>query len=493
MLKQNWRLVSRFERLGDLALIVLCFFLAYYSRNSLIYWNDVLSLDFPFKGDELAPIKDYFIVLLVGIIAYLIALEALGGYSSMRLISAFHIIKVSLLSSLVVFFSLATVLFALKVDLSRSFIALFCSYVGLTLWFERCIVLRILRFWRRQGRNFRNVLICGIGPQAARVALLIEKRAELGIKIKGFVDLKKDKLESREAFRSLLNSDYLKNLRIIETLSDCERTLEESAIDEVIFADVIEVMPEVEEIVLACSEQGIRTTLVADLFSLGLINSGISYFGDIPLIHFQTPPGDSWQLGFKRLIDIVVSVLVLTFLSPLYLLIIASIWFTSGRPILFIQRRVGLNGRLFYMYKFRSMNVDAHKQLEELKDKNEMDGPVFKLKDDPRVTNMGKFLRRFSLDELPQFYNVLKGEMSLVGPRPPIPGEVSLYERKNRRRLSMRPGLTCTWQVSGRNEINDFNSWVKLDLEYIDNWSLFKDFVLIIKTIPAVIFGQGAR
>jgi lipopolysaccharide/colanic/teichoic acid biosynthesis glycosyltransferase len=154
---------------------------------------------------------------------------------------------------------------------------------------------------------------------------------------------------------------------------------------------------------------------------------------------------------------------------------------------------VGLNGRLFDLYKFRSMFVDSEGQLDALRDKNEMQGPVFKIKDDPRVTPLGRFLRRYSLDELPQLWNVLRGEMSLVGPRPPVPGEVSMYERRDRRRLSMRPGITCIWQVSGRNEICDFESWVKLDLEYIDNWSLGRDILLMLRTIPAVLFGRGAH
>ena len=489
-------MVSRFERLGDLLLIVICFFVAYYARDSLIYWNDLLELNFPFKGDQLAPIKDYFIVLFVGSISYLTALESLGAYSSMRLISNLRLLKVAILSSLIVFFCLATMLFALKIDLSRSFISIFCISVGVSLWFERYLVLRALRFWRRQGRNFRNVLICGIGPQAARVANLINSRAELGIKIKGFVDLQDSASESNQKyleFRKSLNAEALDNLRIIQGQAECERALEESAIDEMIFADVVDVMQQVEEIVLACNDQGIRTTIVADLFSLGLINSGLSFFGEIPLIHFQTPPGDGWPLAFKRLIDIAVSATVLTLGFPVFAALSLLVWKSSGRPIFFIQRRVGLNGRLFYMYKFRSMKVDAHKMLDQLKDQNEMAGPVFKLSEDPRVTKIGKWMRHYSLDELPQFYNVLKGDMSLVGPRPPIPGEVSLYERKNRRRLSMRPGLTCTWQVSGRNEIKDFDSWVKLDLEYIDNWSLYRDFLLIFKTIPAVIHGKGAR
>jgi exopolysaccharide biosynthesis polyprenyl glycosylphosphotransferase len=244
--------------------------------------------------------------------------------------------------------------------------------------------------------------------------------------------------------------------------------------------------------VLACAEQGVRTTIAADLFSIGLVKSGISYFGGMPLIHFQTPPGDSWELAVKRMIDIAVAAVALVVLSPLFLILAVGVK-TSPGEILFRQTRVGLNGRLFQMLKFRSMCVGAEAALQQLKERNEMQGPAFKMKDDPRITPFGRFMRRFSLDELPQLWNVLIGDMSLVGPRPPIPGEVGLYERRSRRRLSMRPGLTCTWQVSGRNEIKDFESWVKLDLHYIDNWSLMGDLVLLLRTIPAVLLGTGAR
>ena len=270
------------------------------------------------------------------------------------------------------------------------------------------------------------------------------------------------------------------------------RALEDYAIDEVLFTDVVEVMPQVEEMIMVCAEQGVRTTIAADLFSIGLIKSEISYFGGMPLIHFQTPPGDSWELALKRVIDIVVAGVALVAMAPIFALLALGIKASTG-PVIFTQTRMGLNGRLFQMLKFRSMYLDAEQVLDVLRTKNEMNGPTFKMKNDPRVTSFGRFLRRFSLDELPQLWNVFVGEMSLVGPRPPIPGEVSLYERSSRRRLSMRPGLTCTWQVSGRNEIKDFESWVKLDLNYIDNWSLMGDLVLLFRTVPAVLFGIGAR
>jgi exopolysaccharide biosynthesis polyprenyl glycosylphosphotransferase len=269
--------------------------------------------------------------------------------------------------------------------------------------------------------------------------------------------------------------------------------LSEAAVDEVLFTDVVSVMRDVEEMVTRCSEQGVRTSLVADLFNMGMFRSELSYFGSVPLVHYQTPPGDGFDLAVKRLFDIVTSAVLLMVLAPLFAIIAIAVRTDSPGPILFKQRRVGLNGRIFSLYKFRSMQLDAEAQLSALRKENEMQGPAFKLRNDPRVTPVGRFIRRHSLDELPQLWNVFRGDMSLVGPRPPMPDEVQLYDRKERRRLSMRPGLTCTWQVSGRNDIADFESWVQLDLEYIDNWSLGLDFSLLVRTVPAVVFGSGAR
>jgi exopolysaccharide biosynthesis polyprenyl glycosylphosphotransferase len=494
MLKQNWRLISRLERIGDNLIIVAAFFAAYFGRDSLIFWNEILDLSLPFTGEQLAPITEYALVLMVGIIGYALMLNLMGAYGSMRLSSVWRLFRISLLSGGGVFLLLAAALYLLKLDISRSFLALFIilSSCGLTL--ERYFVFKFLRYWRRKGRNFRNVIICGIGDQAVRLARELTSRPELGIHIRGFGDLRPTDAHQAAAIHQI-RLDLRGVVQVGRVLVGGEtiaKALEDYAIDEVIFTDVVEVMPQVEEMVLVCAEQGVRTTIAADLFSIGLIKSGISYFGGMPLIHFQTPPGDSWELVVKRMIDIVVSALALVLLSPLFFILALGVKTTKG-DVLFRQTRVGLNGRLFQMLKFRSMFTGSEAALEELRVKNEMQGPAFKMRDDPRVTPFGRFMRRFSLDELPQFWNVLTGDMSLVGPRPPIPGEVGLYERRSRRRLSMRPGLTCTWQVSGRNEIKDFESWVKLDLNYIDNWSLFGDLVLLLRTIPAVLLGTGAR
>ena len=498
MLKQNWRLISRLERLGDGLIILASFIVAYYGRDSLIYWNDILGIKLRFEGAELAPIKDYFIVLVIGLFGYTFVLNILGAYSSMRMSSSLRLLWVTALASVMVFAFLAAVLFTLKLDLSRSFIGLFCILVCASLTLERAAILFLLRYWRRRGRNFRNVIICGVGDQAIKLVGEILARPELGLGVRAFADLRENVSvddASEQAFqRKLGRFEQLKSRRILAGKTDLQRALREYAIDEVIFTDVVECMPQVEEMIQNCAEQGVRTTIAADLFSFGMIKSGVSYFGGMPLIHYQTPPGDRWELSVKRLIDIAAAFCLLIMLAPIMGVIAVVIKLTSpDGPVLFRQKRVGLNGRLFTLYKFRSMHTGAEHELDTLRHLNEMNGPVFKMRTDPRVTSIGRVLRKHSLDELPQLWNVFRGDMSLVGPRPPMPGEVSLYERRDRRRLSMRPGLTCTWQVSGRNQIHDFENWVKLDLDYIDNWSLMRDFELIFKTIPVVLLGTGAR
>jgi exopolysaccharide biosynthesis polyprenyl glycosylphosphotransferase len=494
MLKENWRFVSRVQRLGDILITVFAFFAAYYGRSSLIYWSEIFSWNLPFEGPDLAPIADYSIVLFVALVGYQFTLSMMGAYSSMRLASSWQLFRLFSVSSVLVFVGLATCLFVLKIDLSRSFIGLFSILMVLCLTAERYLVLAVLRYWRKRGLNFRNVIICGIGEQAIRLAKEINNRRELGIRVRCFADLAPiTEPETHKSFKTALQKKGLSSGRIVCGVPAVGKALQDYAIDEILFTDIVRVMPEVESTIVVASEQGVRTTLAADLFSIGLVKSGLSYFGDMPLIHFQTPPGDRWELGVKRGIDVFISAFLLLLLAPFFAVIGLLVKYSSEGPVFYVQRRVGLNGRLFDMYKFRSMTKDADRQLSLLTDLNEMAGPAFKVANDPRVTGIGKFLRRFSLDELPQLWNVLKGDMSLVGPRPPIPGEVSEYQRVFRRRLSMRPGLTCTWQVSGRNEISDFESWVKLDLEYIDNWSLARDFILLLKTIPAVLFGHGAR
>jgi exopolysaccharide biosynthesis polyprenyl glycosylphosphotransferase len=251
---------------------------------------------------------------------------------------------------------------------------------------------------------------------------------------------------------------------------------------------------QVEYVIRACELEGVEVWLVADFFSTQISRTTLDEMLGRPLLVFSSTPEASWRVVAKQVMDAVGSLLLLIMLAPLFLAVALLIKATSPGPILFRQQRSGLNGRPFTIYKFRTMVTNAEQFKHELAAMNEMSGPVFKVTNDPRITATGRFLRKYSLDELPQLFNVLRGEMSLVGPRPLPVDEVKRFEDlAHRRRLSVKPGLTCIWQVRGRNHINDFHEWVRLDLEYIDNWSLGMDFKILLLTIPAVFRGTGAK
>ncbi len=250
----------------------------------------------------------------------------------------------------------------------------------------------------------------------------------------------------------------------------------------------------VEEAIRACELEGVEVWLMADFIHTEISRTSFATLGERPCIVFRAAPEVSWQSLVKQLMDFIGAALLLLLLALPMGVIALVIRFASPGPILFRQERAGLNGRPFTMLKFRTMVTNAEQMKRELEALNEMSGPVFKVTDDPRVTPVGRFLRKYSLDELPQLLNVLVGDMSLVGPRPLPVDEVARFDDvAHRRRLSVRPGLTCLWQVSGRNEVKDFAEWVRLDLQYIDNWSLWLDFKILLRTIPAVLSGTGAK
>jgi exopolysaccharide biosynthesis polyprenyl glycosylphosphotransferase len=248
-----------------------------------------------------------------------------------------------------------------------------------------------------------------------------------------------------------------------------------------------------EDVFLLCEEVGVKTRLVLDFFPHVLARVELEELEGTPLLTFSTTPEDDLAFLLKRSLDVALSVAIgVVSIVPLAVAAVL-IKLTSRGPVLFRQTRCGLNGRPFTLLKLRTMVEGAESRLGDVRHLNEHDGPVFKAAKDPRVTWFGRLIRRFSFDELPQVWNVLKGEMSLVGPRPPLPEEVARYERWQRRRLSMKPGVTGLWQVSGRNDITDFDEWLQLDLAYIDNWSLSLDAKILLRTIPTVLSGKGAR
>lgn len=279
----------------------------------------------------------------------------------------------------------------------------------------------------------------------------------------------------------------------LEVLAKLESVLRYQSVDEVL----ISLPPSrygalVEKIVNRCEEEGVIVRLRAELFELRTAKAYADELEGLPVLTFRSGPQEDWRLMAKRIIDIVSSSVLLLALAPLFLIVAALIKWSSPGPVFFTQERIGLNKRRFEMLKFRTMVNGAEKQQSALEQLNEAQGPVFKIKNDPRVTSLGKFLRRFSVDELPQLINVLKGDMSLVGPRPlPVRDVERIDSVSHKRRFSIKPGLTCLWQVNGRSNIG-FEEWVRMDLEYIDQWSLGLDMLILLKTIPAVFRGPGA-
>lgn len=279
----------------------------------------------------------------------------------------------------------------------------------------------------------------------------------------------------------------------VQRADDLGTMLKDKPVDVVIFTSGKSFLAEVESAILVCEVEGVEAWLVADFVRTSISRPTLDEMMGKPMIVFRSAPDVSWALLFKRVFDRVAAAGLLVALSWLMVLIALAIKATSRGPVLFRQARCGVRGRVFVMYKFRSMVTDAEQRRAELMVFNEMDGPVFKIAKDPRITWIGRILRRTSLDELPQLFNVLKGEMSMVGPRPLPVHEVKQFKNSwQRRRLSMRPGITCLWQIAGRNQIG-FEEWMRLDLQYIDTWSLWLDFVILLKTIPVVLMARGAH
>jgi len=278
-----------------------------------------------------------------------------------------------------------------------------------------------------------------------------------------------------------------------QVLADLGTIISHEPVDEVIVALPLRRRRDlIEKIVEACEEQGIMVRVRTDLFDLRVARPQVDTIDGVPVVTIRSGPDDGWQLVLKRVIDILGSTALLLLLAPLLLLVALLIRLDSPGPVLFMQERVGLNRRRFKLLKFRTMVQEADKKQELFEALNEADGPVFKIKNDPRVTRLGRILRQFSIDELPQLINVLKGEMSLVGPRPLPLRDVKLIDAQwHKRRFSVKPGLTCLWQVNGRSDVS-FERWVRMDLEYIDTWSLSLDLKILLKTIPVVFRGSGA-
>jgi exopolysaccharide biosynthesis polyprenyl glycosylphosphotransferase len=371
--------------------------------------------------------------------------------------------------------------YLLRLDISRPFIALFGVFAWVFLCLFRLNSGGLMQIVRREFGGPHEIMVVGTGKRAQALARKIEESDQHGVRLKGFIA----DTNTSGPMSIQLNESYP-----VHPLSALPRLLEKQVIDEIIFAVNSDRLSELEEAFLMCDEDGVRTRLAIDFFPHVNSQMYLDRLGDAPLLTFSATPVDEVRLLVKRVGDFVIALAGLALLAPFMALIALMIRLTSPGPAIFRQERCGLNGRRFMFYKFRSMCDNAEELRATLEESNER-RTVFKMRNDPRLTPIGRWLRKFSVDELPQLWNVVRGDMALVGPRPPLPDEVVLYERWQRRRLRMRPGLTCLWAISGRDSV-DFDTWMKLDMQYIDQWSLALDWKILVRTIPRVLSGKGA-
>jgi exopolysaccharide biosynthesis polyprenyl glycosylphosphotransferase len=374
------------------------------------------------------------------------------------------------------------IIFVFKLDLiSRSFVLMFTVIHLVSLFIFRLSTYKFFKYYRANGHNTRNVIVIADATSEFVIEQILRNK-EWGFRLLMVVSNSK-----------LLKAKFGNRIKIIpdKGVINLKNIMTFDIVDEIIYCKRNIVQQEVENLVKASQEIGVVFRLQSDLSPLSIAKAQAS-LQDMPFLSYTNVPNDYFGVAWKTLSDLAFSTIILIILSPVILFIALLIKLTSDGPVFFKQVRVGLRGRQFYLYKFRTMVVNAESLKAKLMEKNEMDGPVFKIKNDPRITSIGRILRKTGLDELPQFFNVLKGEMSLIGPRPPLPDEVKKYERWQIRRLSVKPGITCTWQiVPNRNSIV-FEQWMKLDLAYIDNWSPKLDIQLFFKTIKTVFTGSGS-
>lgn len=464
MLRRDRQMRMQIHQLLDACIFAVSFWLAYEIRASDFVTGTL-------KQPPIAPFENFFWHYLILIPVSPLVLEAQGFYERPLLSPRRHALWALFKGCLFISLGLTLAMFFSRLQIARLVpigfgVIAFC----LVLLKEELLAAAVKsRFAQNQSR--RRFLLLGTHKETERMRQEILQRPESGVEIVAELDL--DAIEVKELVM----------------------LLHEHSINGVILSSRHTLFDRAEMVVNACELEGVEVWLVADFFKTRISTTSLDDFYGRPVLVFRSAPETSWQGKIKEAADFAGALVLLLIVGPLLMLPAALlIKLTSKGPIFFKQQRSGLNGAPFTIYKFRTMVTNAEQIKHELAAMNEMSGPVFKITKDPRVTPLGRLLRKTSVDELPQLFNILRGEMSLVGPRPlPVDEIKRINDMAHRRRLSVKPGLTCLWQVSGRNEIKDFDNWVRLDLEYIDNWSLWLDFKILLRTIPAVFRGAGAK
>lgn len=474
MIRERMSLIIKLYALIDFCVVAVSFAVAYVIRSWLPTILPIVPL---MKLSEYRPLLLFILPIWMGLL-YLNKI-----YTSQRGKTYQPVIRTIAKTNLEGVCLLSLVFFVLKLHMfNRSLVFLFMMVCILLLTAEKIVLFRCLQYVRKRGRNIKRVLIIGTDPKVQTLVKRINQQPETGFVIAGFLSEQQEEVGRNEY-----------GYKVLGTCEDLYRILHEEIIDEVICAlpmfDLYRIKPSLE----VCELLGINCRIVIDNYNYtSKFKLFMDNILDIPLISFSYRETQQFlTLAIKRAMDITISAGLLLFLSPVLFVIGMLIKKQSPGPAIFKQVRNGLNGRRFVMYKFRTMIEGAEALRKQLLNRNEVSGPIFKIENDPRITKIGKYLRQTSLDELPQLWNVLKGEMSLVGPRPLPLVESAQITGRERRRLSMKPGITGLWQCNGRSR-NQYEDLICYDLEYVDNWSLLLDFKLLIKTIPIVIRCIGA-
>lgn len=467
MLKEREQVLRRFLIFADACVIAFAYLVAYLAHDLL--------------GDAPVALLRYWLALAFSVPYWILALYANGLYQSMRTRTYLEILWAVLKAAGVTFFLLGTFIFLFKLTfMSRLFFLLFMGLSFFFIWLEKTVIFMSSHYVRRQGLNTRRLLLVGTGKRALDFLKRADKHHEWGFEILGAID--------DEPGRGVAS---VGRLPIVGSLEDIARIFHRDAIDEVVFLVPRSRLNALQGAIEDCETEGVVVTIAVDLFDTKLARSSVGELDGQPLLHFKTTHAKEWELLIKRIFDFVASGLGILVTSPILLVSAILVKVTSKGPVFFKQSRLGLSGRRFTLYKFRTMKSGAESDLNDVSDLNDMSSPEFREKKLAWVTPVGRFLRKFSIDELPQLFNVFVGHMSIVGPRPTVPDEVEKFKDWQRRRHSMKPGITCLWQVSGRNNLS-FEEWMRLDLEYLDNWSLWLDAKILLRTVPVVIFGIGA-
>jgi len=451
----------------DIIVTILSFFTAYYLTNLIETDYFVFTIDYV-----------YMLLLIIPTWALLLKTSNLATIPRTRstLSVLFKLLNFNFIGFLLIF--LYKHIFDLQI-FSHYMIISFTVVNLFSLFILRMIIFRVFKYFRVNGHNIHNVILYADDNSDQFISDILTYK-EWGFRILMILS-NSDKIRKK----------YGKEIRIIPDKISIRDLIKVDIIDEVIYCKSTIVENRIHDLIQACEEIGVILRLQSNLSPMTYSNAYLTNFNDRSFLTFNTTPKNKFALIWKSFIDFWISFAIIFLLSPFMLLVSILIKTTSTGPVIFKQERVGVRGRKFYIYKFRSMVQNAEKLKERLNKINESDGPTFKIKNDPRITAVGRMLRKTGLDELPQLFNVLKGEMSLIGPRPPLPDEVEKYERWQLRRLSVKPGITCTWQIfPNRNDVI-FEKWMKLDMQYIDNWSLKADFILFFRTILSVFRAGG--